>query len=141
MLLPGACRPGPRRRPVARPTGLSIGGRWVVASVTTSRLRAMGGSPFVSCSTGSLRASARSRSSSAIRAQASASSRACSSNRRCRSVVACACPSNMQMIGADYGFDGTSCRCLSVHSGAILQALARVYPGLTTWMDCITSRH
>lgn len=41
---------------------------------------------------------------------------------------------NMQMIGADYGFDGASSRSVSVHSGAILEALAKVY-GATRVVD------
>jgi len=34
---------------------------------------------------------------------------------------------NMQMIGGDYGFDGTTSRSVAVHSGLILEALAKVY--------------
>lgn len=34
---------------------------------------------------------------------------------------------NMQMIGGDYGFDGTANRSVSVHSALILEALAKVY--------------
>ncbi len=41
---------------------------------------------------------------------------------------------NMQMIGADYGFDGASNRSVSVHSGAILEALIKVY-GATRVVD------
>ncbi len=43
----------------------------------------------------------------------------------------------MQMIGADYGFDGTSCRSVSVHSGAIMQAPRQ---GLS-WLNGLDGLH